>query len=145
MRHSQVWIMAVRLYHKVDVIYASAGDPPRVCLTGCLSRVTGNCHARFLGGSGLVTAPGYPVRITEEIEMPNIPAICLNQNCKNIFPSGFSLSKSRNITFTNCTSGPCPRCGSNGTIPNGIYDSTGDNIFAKSFGCGSFRTTCTKV
>jgi hypothetical protein len=26
-----------------------------------LSRVMGNYHARFLGGLGLATAPGYPV------------------------------------------------------------------------------------
>jgi hypothetical protein len=29
-------------------------------LAKCLSRVRGNSHARFLGGLGLETAPGYP-------------------------------------------------------------------------------------
>jgi len=29
-------------------------------LAKCLSRVRGNLHARFLGGLGLETAPGYP-------------------------------------------------------------------------------------
>lgn len=28
----------------------------------CLSRVRGNSHARFLGGLGLETAPGYPAK-----------------------------------------------------------------------------------
>jgi hypothetical protein len=30
-----------------------------------LSRVMGNYHARFLGGLGLATAPGYPVCIDQ--------------------------------------------------------------------------------
>ena len=37
------------------------GGPIRARLNECLSRMTGNYHARFLGGLGLSTAPGYPV------------------------------------------------------------------------------------
>ena len=33
-------------------------------LAKCLSRVRGNSHARFLGGLGLETAPGYPACVT---------------------------------------------------------------------------------
>jgi len=41
--------------------YLHEGD-----LLGGLSGVTGNCHAPFLGGLGLATAPGYPTRLTTE-------------------------------------------------------------------------------
>jgi len=30
------------------------GHPNKVCLCKCLSRMTGNCHVRFLGGPGAV-------------------------------------------------------------------------------------------
>ena len=33
-------------------------------LAKCLSRVRGNSHARFLGGLGLETAPGYPAMLS---------------------------------------------------------------------------------
>ncbi len=54
-------IVAVSQYRKVGVNFTPAGDPTRDRLLGGLSRVMGNYHARFLGGLGLATAPGYPV------------------------------------------------------------------------------------
>ncbi len=50
--------------------------------------------------------------------MGTIPAIC--NNCGTIFPSGFACNA--RITMKNCISGPCPGCGGNGNIPDGIYD-----------------------
>ncbi len=54
-------IVAVSQYRKVGVNFTPAGGPTRERLLGGLSRVMGNYHARFLGGLGLATAPGYPV------------------------------------------------------------------------------------
>jgi len=55
-------VVAVRVYRKVDrVNTSSAGGPTRAYLCGCLSGVTGNCHAPFLGGKGAVTPLTYPV------------------------------------------------------------------------------------
>ena len=49
-----------------------------------------------------------------------VPAVC--DNCGTIFPSGFDLNNSINVTFIGCTAGPCPICGSTGHIPDGIYN-----------------------
>ncbi len=56
-------IVAVSQYRKVGVNFTPTGGPIRACLLGGLSRVMGNYHARFLGGLGLATAPGYPVSV----------------------------------------------------------------------------------
>jgi hypothetical protein len=56
-------IVAVSQYRKVGVNFIPTGGPTRACLLGGLSRVMGNYQARFLGGLGLVTAPGYPVAV----------------------------------------------------------------------------------
>ncbi len=53
--------VAISQYRKVGVNFTPTGGPIRACLLGGLSRVMGNYHARFLGGLGLATAPGYPV------------------------------------------------------------------------------------
>jgi hypothetical protein len=47
---------ALLLTERLGHLYAEVGWP----LKG-LSRMTVTCHVRFLGGLGLVTAPGYPV------------------------------------------------------------------------------------
>ena len=39
---------------------STAGSSDKEWPLECLSRVMENYHARFLGGLGLVTAPGYP-------------------------------------------------------------------------------------
>jgi hypothetical protein len=57
--------------------------------------------------------------------MPRIPAIC--NTCGTIFES-FVDVKSINNTFTNCSSGPCPKCGGMGDIPNGVYSAVSETI-----------------
>lgn len=34
------------------------------------------------------------------------------------------------MVFQGCLSGPCPKCGSNGKIPNGRYNAFGESLFA---------------
>ncbi|MCP4374493.1 MAG: hypothetical protein GY797_41285 [Deltaproteobacteria bacterium] len=60
--------------------------------------------------------------------MPNIPAICNNPNCGAIFKSPFSL-KAKNLTLKNISIA-CPKCGSDGKVPDGKYDAIGDTLFA---------------
>jgi hypothetical protein len=38
------------------------GNPHKGDLIGGLSRLRGNSQARFLGGLGMVTSPGYPTK-----------------------------------------------------------------------------------
>ena len=54
------------------------------------------------------------------------PTVC--NNCGTIFPSGFEMRNSTNITFSGCESGPCPNCGGNGHIPDGVYNFVGNTI-----------------
>ena len=68
--------------------------------------------------------------------MAKIPAVC--NNCGKLFPSGFNFSGRDNI-FVNCTAGPCPYCGSNGKIPNGIYSALSDTALA--FVSGKIKAT----
>jgi hypothetical protein len=49
-----------------------------------------------------------------------IPAVC--DNCGTLFPSPIEAGKSAKLTFVECKAGPCPRCGSYGHIPDGVYD-----------------------
>lgn len=58
--------------------------------------------------------------------MPVIPAFC--NTCGGIFPSGFAAENSTGISFSNCSSGPCPVCGGMGHIPDGVYNFIGNTI-----------------
>jgi len=49
-----------------------------------------------------------------------VPAIC--NNCGLLFPSSFEVGNAFNITFSGCGSGPCPKCGAKGHIPDGVYN-----------------------
>lgn len=51
--------------------------------------------------------------------MFELPAIC--DNCNNVFPSGIVGGPGTNVRVTGGKSGPCPVCGSLGTVPNGTY------------------------
>lgn len=51
--------------------------------------------------------------------MINLPAIC--EECETIFPSGISGGGGSTFTINNSKSGPCPKCGSMGFIPDGTY------------------------
>ncbi len=58
----------------------------------------------------------------------NIPAFCDNENCRTVFPSGFVFSNVANATFSGNKSGPCPRCGGMGHVPDGIFNFVGETI-----------------
>lgn len=58
--------------------------------------------------------------------MVNIPAFC--DNCGAAFPSGFVFENCRNLHLSGNKSGPCPRCGGMGSVPDGIFNITGDGI-----------------
>lgn len=61
-----------------------------------------------------------------------IPAFCLNNNCRLVFPSGIALTNCKNITFSEC-SAVCPRCGSKGKIIDGSYYEFENKLFAFIF------------
>ncbi len=54
--------------------------------------------------------------------MPKIPAIC--EKCKTMFAASISIG-GRNNVFKNCSAGPCPNCGGNGVILDGVYSAIG--------------------
>ncbi len=58
--------------------------------------------------------------------MPPVLAVC--DSCGTAFPSGIFIENSTNITMTGNRSGPCPRCGGMGRVPDGRYDATKDSI-----------------
>ena len=55
-----------------------------------------------------------------------VPAVC--DSCGVIFQSGFEVSDSTNISFYGCGSGPCPACGGDGHIPDGVYNFINNTI-----------------
>lgn len=57
--------------------------------------------------------------------MPHIPAVCDNAMCQTIFPSGIVVESAAIAHLSGNRSGPCPRCGSMGTIPDGKYSTVG--------------------
>ena len=61
--------------------------------------------------------------------MAHLPAICLNPTCRTIFPSGFAIIGGVNISYVGNTSGPCPKCGGMGKVPDGNYSNIGDKLF----------------
>ena len=58
--------------------------------------------------------------------MARIPAVC--DNCGTVFPSPIELKNSRGVRFVDCGAGPCPKCGGNGTILDGVYDTLGNTV-----------------
>jgi hypothetical protein len=55
-----------------------------------------------------------------------VPALC--DSCGNIFLSDIEVNNSIHISFSGCTSGPCPKCGGVGHIPDGLYNFIGNTI-----------------
>ena len=53
-----------------------------------------------------------------------LPAIC--DNCKSVFASSFVGGPGVTMIVTGSKSGPCPVCGSLGSIPDGTYDIIND-------------------
>ena len=58
--------------------------------------------------------------------MPVMPAYC--DNCGAAFNSGFFLDNCTNVTLSGIQSGPCPRCGSMGSVPDGVFNVIGGVI-----------------
>lgn len=54
--------------------------------------------------------------------MVNIPAFC--DSCGAAFPSGFAFENCTNVQLTGNKSGPCPRCGGMGSVPDGVFNFT---------------------
>lgn len=57
------------------------------------------------------------------------PAVC--NTCGTIFPSPFDIL-AENVGFFNIGVGPCPKCGGNGSIPDGIYSFINNTILLLS-------------
>lgn len=58
--------------------------------------------------------------------MPPVPAVCLN--CGLVFNSGVNLGESSSVRFSNVGADPCPRCGNDTEILDGLYGSLGNTI-----------------
>lgn len=58
--------------------------------------------------------------------MPSVPAFC--DTCGTVFNSGFFVENSMNISFSGNRSGPCPRCGGMGHVPDGVFNFIGNTI-----------------
>lgn len=58
--------------------------------------------------------------------MPNLPAFC--DNCGTIFPSGFLIDHASHVTLSGNKSGPCPKCGGMGSIPDGVFNFVGNVV-----------------
>jgi len=58
--------------------------------------------------------------------VPEMPAFC--DNCGAIFGSGFVFENGTNISLSGNKVGPCPNCGATGSVPDGVYDITGNAI-----------------
>ena len=58
--------------------------------------------------------------------MVHIPAFC--DNCGAAFNSGIVVENCRNISLSGNRSGPCPRCGSMGSVIDGVFNVAGDVI-----------------
>jgi hypothetical protein len=61
----------------------------------------------------------HPAPAVRLAAMPALAAIC--DNCGTVFPSGFAVEGTGSGMFTGNKSGPCPDCGSMGSVPDGLY------------------------
>lgn len=52
--------------------------------------------------------------------MFNLPAIC--DKCGTVFASSFVVGPGVKVIISSSKSGPCPKCGSMGTVPDGVYE-----------------------
>ena len=60
-----------------------------------------------------------------------IPVICSNPSCGAVWfaTSMFNIRPGATIQLSQCAAGPCPKCNSSGTIPDGIYTATTASLF----------------
>lgn len=56
--------------------------------------------------------------------MPMIPAFC--DSCGSAFSSGIFVKNCTNVSLTGNKSGPCPKCGSMGSVVDGVFNATHD-------------------
>jgi len=54
--------------------------------------------------------------------MPMIPAFC--DNCGTAFSSGIAVSDCMNVTLSGNKAGPCPECGSMGSVIDGVFNAS---------------------
>jgi hypothetical protein len=59
--------------------------------------------------------------------MPAVLAVC--DTCGTAYPSAIAIENSVDVRIRNVRSGPCPVCGSVGTVPDGRYDATKNSIY----------------
>jgi hypothetical protein len=62
----------------------------------------------------------------KESPVPVLPAFC--DQCGSVYSSGFSFENCHDITMSNVSSGPCPKCSGTLRVPDGVYDITGNVI-----------------
>src|SRR5450830_1236996 len=55
-----------------------------------------------------------------------LPAFC--DTCGTVFGSGVVADTATNTTFSGNRSGPCPKCGGMGHIPDGVFNFIGNTI-----------------
>jgi hypothetical protein len=58
--------------------------------------------------------------------MPNMPAFC--DTCGTAFNSGIFVENVTSLTMRGNKSGPCPKCGGTGSIPDGTFNVIGHAI-----------------
>lgn len=59
--------------------------------------------------------------------MPCVPAIC--QCCGIVFPTIYEVHPGGSPQlFDGCMTGPCPHCGEDGWVPDGLYAAIGDTL-----------------
>jgi hypothetical protein len=58
--------------------------------------------------------------------MPAVPAFC--DTCGTVFNSGVFVENSREVSFAGNRSGPCPKCGGMGHVPDGVFNFIGNTI-----------------
>ncbi len=71
-------------------------------------------------------APVSEALAFKESTVPEMPAFC--DNCGAIFGSGFVFDNCTNISLSGNKVGPCPNCGATGSVPDRVYDITGNAI-----------------
>lgn len=69
--------------------------------------------------------------------MPDVPAVC--DRCGTAFRSGISMGVGASAQLIGNMSGPCPRCGSMGTIPNGYYAAASETSLLKAASLDELR------
>lgn len=76
--------------------------------------------------SVIFSRPIYVRPHQRKTHMPAVPAFC--DTCGTAFNSGIFVENSTNISFSGNRSGPCPRCGGMGHVPDGVFNFIGNTI-----------------